>query len=84
MEILSTVTPQILTEVARQSPGAPALELGEWSAKPLRHEKVIETTGGLFLFKGNGWDGAETRQWSAVLKVVEKPGEGCTQPGELC
>jgi hypothetical protein len=84
MHVFPTVTPQILTEVARRSLGATAFELGEWSYAPLQHEKVIETTGELFLFKGNGWDGAETRQWSAVLKVVEKPGEGCTQPGELC
>jgi hypothetical protein len=84
MHIHSTITPQVLTEVARQSLGVTTFELGEWSAEPLQHEKVIETTGGLFLFKGDGWDGTATRHWSVVLKEVEKPGEECTQPGELC
>jgi hypothetical protein len=79
-----SIDPDILTKVAQQSLGNPSLELLDWSAAALSHEKVIETTGGLFCFRGSGWDGTEKRQWSAVLKVVEQPGQGCQQPQELC
>lgn len=84
MEIRPTITPQILTEVASRSLGADIFELGEWSYAQLQHAKVIETTGGLFLFTGNGWIEGERRAWSAVLKLVEMPPEGCTEPQESC
>lgn len=74
--------PAILAEIARQSLGAPALQLLDWSVAPLRHEKVIETTGGLFRASGQAWDGSQARHWSAVLKILQQPGQGgLDEPG---
>jgi hypothetical protein len=61
----------------------PAFKLADWSVTPLVHEKVIETTGGLFRFDGRGWDGGEMKVWSAVLKVIKRPGDEGEQPQGL-
>ena len=50
----------------------------------MSHEKVLETTGGLYCFEGHAWDGEQSRPWSAVLKIVNRPEEGCLDPKELC
>ncbi len=50
---------------------------------PLLHEKVIETTGGLLRFDGQGWDGGELKAWSAILKVIQRPGNEGEQPQEM-
>ena len=83
-EALKAIDSDILTEVARRSLGLPAFRLIDWSVSPLLHEKVIETTGGLFCFRGSGWDGIETKPWSAVLKIVNRPEDGCQDLQELC
>ena len=50
---------------------------------PLLHEKVIETTGELSRFDGQGWDGGELKAWSAILKVIQRPGNEGEQPQEM-
>ena len=65
-----------LIEVARRSLDLPVFRLADWSVSPLLHEKVIETTGGLFRFQGRGWDGSEMKAWSAVLKIIHRPDSG--------
>ena len=81
---LQQLDPQIIANVARGSLNAENLELADWSVAPLRHEAVLETTGGLFRFRGHGWDGGYLRAWSAVLKLVRQPGDECLAPQELC
>jgi hypothetical protein len=83
-EALKAIDSGVLTEVARRSLGLPAFRLIDWFVSPLLHEKVIETTGGLFCFRGSGWDGIETKPWSAVLKIVNQPENGCRDLQELC
>jgi hypothetical protein len=73
-KLFSEIDAHVLTEVARRSLGSPDFRLGDWDVTPLVHEKTIETTGGLFRFDGQGWDGAEQKAWSAVLKVIKRPG----------
>jgi hypothetical protein len=77
------IDPNVLTEVARRSLDLPSFRLADWSVTPLAHEKVIETTGGLFRFDGQGWDGAELKEWSAVLKVIRRPGNQGEEPQGL-
>lgn len=84
LAMLTAIDPGILTQVARQSLGLPDFLLHDWHVAPLRHEKVIETTGGLFRFDGSGGDGSETKHWSAVLKIVNQPEAGCQEPEALC
>lgn len=79
---MKSLDPATLAEIARQSLGMPALELLDGSAVPLRHEKVIETTGGLFRASGQAWDGSQARHWSAVLKILQQPAQGgLDEPG---
>ena len=73
-KLFSAIDPHVLTEVARRCLGLPDFRLVDWDVTPLAHEKTIETTGGLFRFDGQGWDGAELKAWSAVLKVIKRPG----------
>ena len=84
LEKLNGIDPTVLSEVARQDLGAAAFEVRDWSVTPLSHEKVIETTGGLYCFSGRGWDGSEIRSWSVVLKIVNDPQDECQEPRELC
>ena len=76
--------PAILSGVARSSLGLPGFTISDWSVSALRHEKVIETTGGLYRFSGKGRDGSQEREWSAILKVILRPETGCAEPQELC
>jgi hypothetical protein len=82
-KLFPAIDPDVLTEVARRSLNLPAFKLADWSVTRLAHEKVIETTGGLFRFTGHGWDGAELKAWSAVLKVIHRPGNEGEEPQGL-
>jgi hypothetical protein len=73
----------ILTEVARRTLNLPFLVVDDWTVIPLIHEKVIETTGGLFVFNGHGKDRSEKKAWSVVLKVIQHPEIGCETPQDL-
>jgi hypothetical protein len=82
-KLFSSLDPNVITEAARRSLDLSDFKLADWTATPLVHEKVIETTGGLFRFDGQGWDGAELRAWSVVLKVIKRPGNEGEEPQGL-
>jgi hypothetical protein len=83
-ELFQAIDPGVIQEVARQSLGLPEFRLVVWYVTPLLHEKVIETTGGLFRFYGTGSDGSQTRAWSTVLKIVNQPEDECQQQEAMC
>lgn len=75
----------LLNGVVRRAQGSPTFELLDWSVAPLNHQKIIDTTGGLYRFSGQGQDAAGVRPWSVVLKIVNQPpGEMCQSPREWC
>ncbi len=84
LESLKEIDPGVLAEIARRSLILPSFELGDWTVSPLAHEKVIETTGGLFAFTGQGRDGDEKKAWSVILKIIQHPVHGCDGPQDLC
>jgi hypothetical protein len=84
LEKLSSIDPAFLAKLARQDTGAEAFELSDWSVTPVSHEAVVETTGGLYCFRGQGWDGYVSKPWSVILKIVNRPEDGCLDPQELC
>src|SRR5271157_4357780 len=51
---LESIDPAAITDVVRQDMRDPSFELLSWSVKPLRYERIIETTGGLFVVNGTG------------------------------
>jgi hypothetical protein len=67
---LAPLDPAVLTDVVRQDQRSPTFALHEWSAAPLSHHTIIDTTGGLYCFRGRGADARGERTWSVVLKVV--------------
>jgi hypothetical protein len=84
-EQLHNLDPALLTVVVRQAQRSPAFDLLDWSVAPLNHQKIIDTTGGLYRFSGQGQDAAGVRPWSVVLKIVNQPsGEMCQSPREWC
>jgi len=72
---LQALDPAILAEPVRQAQGDTTLEILDWAVQPLSHEKIIETTGGLFLFSGTGRSGTGTKPWTIVLKILNNPKE---------
>jgi len=84
LELLKEIDPGALAELARRSLDLPSFELGDWTVSPLTHEKVIETTGGLFVFNGHGGDGDEKKAWSVILKIIQHPENGCDGLHDLC
>ena len=84
LDLLHSISPAAISEVARQAAKAQTFEVNEWAVELLRHEKVVETTGGLYRFHGQGWDGERVLPWSAVLKMIRRPGDDCLEPGGMC
>jgi hypothetical protein len=81
---LHEIDHDIINGVARRSLGLPEFEITDFTVSALLHEKVIETTGGLFRFAGRGLAGGLEKPWSAVLKIIRRPGDDCLIPRELC
>ena len=64
--LLQAIDPAVLSVIAGQALRAPVIELGNWTVSPLSHEKVLETTGGLYCFEGHARTGEQNELWSAV------------------
>ncbi|MGQ0604638.1 MAG: aminoglycoside phosphotransferase family protein [Anaerolineales bacterium] len=73
LTLLQGIDPNVLTDVVRQDQRKPAFDILNWTVQPLSHEKIIGTTGGLFLFNGVGRDDQGTQAWSIVLKILNNP-----------
>jgi hypothetical protein len=72
---LPAIDPTVLADVVRQAQRSPAFEILSWTIQPLAHEKIIETTGGLFLLSGMGRGDHDPQSWSIVLKILNNPKE---------
>ena len=62
----------MLTEVARRALNDAGAQLVDWALIPLSHEKVIETTGGIYRVQGQALADGAVKPWTAVLKVVRR------------
>jgi hypothetical protein len=72
---VDTIDPAAITDVVRRAVGDPLFEVLTMSVAPLSHEKIIETTGGLYHLSGMGSRaGDASTPWNVVLKVVNRPG----------
>jgi hypothetical protein len=81
---LQAFDPGALADLVRQDQRNPAFEILDWTVDPLEHEKIIDTTGGLYRFSGYGRDGGATKPWALVLKIIHRPKEGCSDRREWC
>ena len=80
LTVVPAIDPTVLTDVVRQDQRNPAFDLLTWTVEPLSHEKIIDTTGGLFLLSGTGRDEHGTQSWSIVLKILNSPKEWAQDP----
>ncbi len=81
---LQALDPAILTDLVRQDQHNPKFDILDWKFEPLSHEKIIETTGGLYRFDGHGRDGDATKSWAIALKIINRPQDGCSNPHDWC
>ena len=84
LAIRKAIDSSYITDLARRILNSPEAILKNWRVTPLRYERVIETTGGLFRFSGDVWDGSKAQDWSAILKIVTQPENDCQDPDHLC
>lgn len=76
---LRSLDPALLSDVVRESQQRPSFKVLDWDVQPLTHNKIIDTTGGLFLFRGRGEDSHGVRPWEVVLKILNNPGDEASQ-----
>ena len=75
-----TIDPLVLTDVVRQDRHAPNIDLLDWTIKPVNHNQLVATTGGIYLLSGTGRDEHGLQNWSVILKVVHNPKESAQDP----
>jgi hypothetical protein len=82
LQQLQALDTEIITEVVRKDQRDPELRLTDWVLEPLSHEKIIDTTGGLFRFSGHCSGPRGKQAWTVVLKCINNPLEWSQHPGE--
>jgi hypothetical protein len=78
------IAPTDLIVPLRKQQNSPNFEILDWTVQPIGHERIISTTGGLFCLFGHGRDEVSTREWSLVLKILNKPFGYCLDPTDWC
>jgi Phosphotransferase enzyme family len=82
---LQAVDLAVLTNIVRQDQCNPGFELLDWTVQPLSHEKIIETTGGIYRVHGNGRVGSTKQPWSVVVKIInQSQGSEGQRPHDWC
>jgi hypothetical protein len=79
---LRAIDPAVLTGVVRQDQQDPHLAILDWTVEPINHEKIIDTTAGLFRFSGESQGGSGRQPWAVVLKCIHNPTVESQQPRE--
>jgi hypothetical protein len=79
---LKAMDPAVLTGVVRRDQRDPYLVILDWTVEPLGQEKIIDTTGGLFRFSGQGQSALGRQSWAVVLKCINNPKQWSQQPRE--
>jgi len=80
LEQLKRIDQALLTKVVRKDQNNPDLVLLDWTVEPLSHEKIIDTTGGLFCFSGQGQTIQSIQSWKVVMKCINNPKEWGQEP----
>ena len=80
LEQLKEIDQAILKEVVRKDQRDSELVLLNWSVEPLSHEKIIDTTGGLFCFSGQSKSTKGIRPWKVAMKCINNPKEPNEDP----
>ncbi len=82
LEQLKGIDQAFLTEIVRKDQDNLDLTLLDWTVEPISHEKIIDTTGGLFCFSGQSQSARGRQPWKVVVKSIKNPKEWGQQPRE--
>src|SRR6476619_6251766 len=82
LEQLKIMDKAVLTEIVRKDQYDQDLVILDWSVEPISHEKIIDTTGGLFCFSGQSESARGIQPWKVVMKCVNNPKEWSQHPRE--
>jgi hypothetical protein len=82
LQQLQALDTAVVTEVVRKDRRDTELTLLDWVVEPLSHEKIIDTTGGLFRFSGHCTSMQGKQSWTVVLKCFNDPKNWAQQPRE--
>ena len=80
LEQLKEMDQGVLTDVVRTAQHDPDLVILDWTVEPLSHEKIIDTTGGLFCFSGQCQGAQRIQPWKVVLKCINNPRSSKQEP----
>ena len=80
LEQLKAIDQSFLTEVVRKDQQNPDLSILDWTVEPMSHEKIIDTTGGLFCFRGRSHSAQSIQPWKVVVKCINNPKDSREQP----
>jgi len=80
LEQLKRMDQAVLMEVVRKDQHNPDLVILDWTVEPLSHEKISDTTGGLFCFSGQCQGREGIQPWKVILKCINNPKEWSQQP----
>ena len=80
LEQLNALDQAVLRDVIRNDQHDTELVLLDWSVEPLSHEKIIDTTAGLFCFNGQSQSIKGMRPWKVVMKCINNPKVPSEQP----
>jgi hypothetical protein len=82
--VFAVVEPEVV-EVARRVVQDAAAELLDWSATPIAHVGIIDTTGGLHRVAGRVRRHGAELEWSCALKILKRPPfDECLGPRSWC
>jgi hypothetical protein len=70
LDELKAIDQAVLTEIVRKDQQDHELVLLDWTVVPLSHEKIIDTTGGLFCFSGQCQSHKGIQSWKVVMKCI--------------
>jgi hypothetical protein len=80
LEQLKKIDQAVLTDIVQKDQRNSELVVLDWTVNPLSHEKIIDTTGGLFCFSGQSQSSQGVRPWKVVMKCINNPEELSEQP----
>jgi len=70
LEQLKAVDQVVLTEAVRKDQHNSDLVILDWTVEPISHEKIVDSTGGLFCFSGRSQSAQGIQPWKVVAKCI--------------
>jgi len=70
LEQLKAMDQAVLTDVVRKDQHNSDLVILDWAVEPISHQKIVDSTGGLFCFSGRSQSTQGIQPWKVVVKCI--------------